>query len=171
MTLFDLNKHKTIVRQPTTVTEPDDELLDLTDSSMFDKESSSSEKRSISVSFSIVSTREYHMTLGDNPSVSVGPPVTIDWKHECEYSIRVDELEKLRDAAHGDDRKTMHELIIPRIKREKIIMGAGHSRAEIRKAEREISRINAARDKSLKTYAAWNWMKRLRVLNCLMGKR
>ena len=46
------------------------------------------------VSFSIVSIREYERILGDNPSVTTGPPIGIGWRNAPEFTLDVDEYEK-----------------------------------------------------------------------------
>jgi len=48
----------------------------------------------LSVSFSSVEIREYAIRMGDNPSVSAGPPITIEWKHFNEKIIDIDTFEK-----------------------------------------------------------------------------
>ena len=39
---------------------------------------------------------EFPMMLGDNPSVSDGPPLTIDWKHTNEHVFDIDYFEYMR---------------------------------------------------------------------------
>ena len=49
------------------------------------------------VSFSHLQVREYAITLGDNPSVSSGPPVTLDWSYDPqEKTAPVDAFEAVR---------------------------------------------------------------------------
>merc|ERR1711907_760364 len=46
-----------------------------------------------SVSFSNVQVREYDLCLGDNPSVTQGAPVSLDWSYKTEASYQLDEYE------------------------------------------------------------------------------
>ena len=52
----------------------------------------------LSVSFSDVEVRSHEMILGDNPAVTSGAPVTIDWipQGEASYKISVYEREVIR---------------------------------------------------------------------------
>lgn len=50
------------------------------------------------VSFSNVVVREFPRCLGDNPSVTDGPPLSIGWKPVAVYTKDVDDYEKQRDA-------------------------------------------------------------------------
>ena len=52
------------------------------------------------VSFASVQVREYPMILGDNPSCTSGPPVTLDWTYDAKASMSctVDEWESGRDS-------------------------------------------------------------------------
>ncbi len=51
------------------------------------------------VCFASVQVREYPMILGDNPSCTSGPPLTLDWDHNAELSCTIDEWESGRDSA------------------------------------------------------------------------
>ena len=45
------------------------------------------------VKFSSVKIREYPMIPGDNPSVSNGPPLTMDWTASKTFSVTIDRFE------------------------------------------------------------------------------
>lgn len=53
--------------------------------------------RNLSVSFADVEVRSYPIILGDNPAVSAGPPLTIDWDPSDLVACSVDEYEKDRE--------------------------------------------------------------------------
>ena len=55
----------------------------------------------LSVSFGDVEIREYNVILGDNPAVSAGPPVTIDWIPISSHMLTVDEHQEF--AVKGKD--------------------------------------------------------------------
>lgn len=85
------------------------------------------------VRFSTITIREYPITLGDNPSVSCGAPVTIAWKHEREIICAVSEYED------GRIRRTKLEILLPASMRMDLIRESGASRAEIREMQREVT--------------------------------
>jgi len=58
-----------------------------------DQESLSSPRK---ITFDKVEVRNYSRDIGDNPSVSIGVPVTLDWGYDQEESIRLTEYEKHR---------------------------------------------------------------------------
>ena len=68
------------------------------------------------VSFHKIEIREYQRTLGDNPSVSSGPPVTLDWKYNPNHHIlNVDDYEKNKKS------RSKVELVMPKSIREDIL--------------------------------------------------
>eukprot|EP00565_Helicotheca_tamesis_P009288 CAMPEP_0185734282 /NCGR_PEP_ID=MMETSP1171-20130828/22022_1 /TAXON_ID=374046 /ORGANISM="Helicotheca tamensis, Strain CCMP826" /LENGTH=229 /DNA_ID=CAMNT_0028404241 /DNA_START=44 /DNA_END=729 /DNA_ORIENTATION=- len=62
----------------------------------------------LSVSFCSVEVREYGVQLGDNPGVSAGPPLTIEWEHFNEEKIDIDAFE-----SNHTPRRTQREMAIP----------------------------------------------------------
>lgn len=71
--------------------------------------SSSKSTSQRSVSFASVDIREHPYVLGDNPSVSSGVPLTIDWQSSHSETVPLDIFEDLRK----NDRRFVHELKIP----------------------------------------------------------
>ena len=65
------------------------------------------EKKSKGVLLDLVEIREYEMFLGDNPSVSNGPPISLGWSVESSNIFTVDMYE------HSKDHQAMHELHVP----------------------------------------------------------
>lgn len=49
------------------------------------------------VSFGQIEIREYPRCLGDNPSVTVGPPISMGWKHDQAYRLDLSEYEIYRN--------------------------------------------------------------------------
>eukprot|EP00814_Leptocylindrus_danicus_P004896 CAMPEP_0116022308 /NCGR_PEP_ID=MMETSP0321-20121206/10910_1 /TAXON_ID=163516 /ORGANISM="Leptocylindrus danicus var. danicus, Strain B650" /LENGTH=258 /DNA_ID=CAMNT_0003493355 /DNA_START=96 /DNA_END=872 /DNA_ORIENTATION=- len=86
---------------------------------------------SSNVSFNKVQIREYPVTIGDNPSVSTGPPLSIGWDVQEEYHHDLDDYEDGR----GPRRETF-QMIVPRKTREDMLKHAGHSRREFASAIR-----------------------------------
>jgi len=79
------------------------------------------------VAFNTIEVREHDLTLGDNPSCSNGPPVSIKWEHNNSYKMSLDDYEDERGS-----RRDQHEMRIPREVRLHLIKKDGVSRREIR---------------------------------------
>lgn len=83
------------------------------------------------VTFDTIEIREYPRALGDNPSVTVGPPISIGWKHRQSYTLDVDQYENYKDGieipqqegstARLRRRRTSAEFQLPRNLREQIL--------------------------------------------------
>ena len=97
------------------------------------------------VSFSSIEVRGYGLALGDNPSCSRGPAITLNWDYNEEIKdLSVDEYENLRQ----NTRRSKNEMILPCILREAIIMSNGYSRLEIKESLNECKRIKKSRCKT-----------------------
>jgi hypothetical protein len=88
-------------------------------------------KRS-SIRFSTVEIRSYPMILGDNPSVTAGIPITIDWLHQDEVTCDVVDYEVTRP-----ERRARLQLLLPPAMRAQIAMDAGSSRKELHAMQRK----------------------------------
>lgn len=62
-------------------------------------------QRQDSVGFSSVIIREYDQTIGDNPSVSYGPPISLDWEYTQLECVTLEHYE-----AHRPPRRTMRQM-------------------------------------------------------------
>ena len=107
----------------------------------------SASKRSTksNISFDKVFFREFPMVLGDNPSVSEGPPVSIGWDIQAEYDYDFHEYEEQR----GERRQTF-QMVIPRKGREVLLKAAGHSKQEFASSIRQNIRIKNQRKATVK---------------------
>ena len=94
------------------------------------------------VTFYKVYIREYVQTLGDNPSVSSGPPLTLDWYYNDETKmLTIEEYEATRP-----ERRSKLQLLVPRDLREKILKAeCGVSRAQLAKTIRSVKAVQANR--------------------------
>jgi len=89
-------------------------------------------KRS-SVSFSTIEIRSYERVLGDNPSCSHGPAVSIGWQYEPDpITVQVDEFEYYR----AGDRLDGTALVLSRCEREEMLEELGYTRSAIADAVR-----------------------------------
>jgi len=94
-------------------------------------------KRSKSLRFGQVHFRNFDQTLGDHPSTSYGPPISLDWHYEDGKSVRVDAYEQERQA----NRRTMRQLMLNYYQRKNILMWQyGYSEAELKKATKQAGR-------------------------------
>eukprot|EP00980_Cylindrotheca_fusiformis_P017996 scaffold5745_cov79-Cylindrotheca_fusiformis.AAC.1 len=77
------------------------------------------------VRFSQITIREYPIIIGDNPSVMMGVPITIDWEVLEELIVSVDEYEASKPTP-----RTMVELRIPSNHRDAMLKQLGFSLAD-----------------------------------------
>eukprot|EP00980_Cylindrotheca_fusiformis_P017511 scaffold5493_cov166-Cylindrotheca_fusiformis.AAC.1 len=94
-----------------------------------------------SVRFSHVQIREYPICIGDNPSTTEGPPISLGWEYDEEKEIPVDENEQKK-------RRSLEELTLSNLKRMARLHSCGYDKAEIKKA---IMETNVERDRRQET--------------------
>ena len=97
------------------------------------------------VQFSTVTIRSYPIVIGDNPSSLAGPPLSIAWHHESEYTIGVHDYEEQRP-----ERRKGREMIIPLSMRMHKLKAAGFAQSEILQYTRP---VNIARNQRKRTEA------------------
>lgn len=85
------------------------------------------------VTFDAIEIREHDMVLGDNPSCSRGPPVSMKWEHKAEFRMSLDEFEVGREG----QRRNHQQLVLPRMDREKMLRENGVSRGEMDEVVKE----------------------------------
>jgi hypothetical protein len=100
--------------------------------------SSGCSKRS-NISFGSVSVHTHNVTLGDNPAVRKGPPLSLEWKSVKSERFNVDEYEQM---CKGRPKKALR---IPQATREALLRENGHSNDRIKRTSQEIDGIKAAR--------------------------
>ena len=107
-----------------------------------------------SVSFGTISVREYARILGDNPSASAGPPISLSWDYISFPPQKVDSYESLFSS---DDRRTKLQMLMHPNTRRKMLRDAkgygedgvgGYSNVEMKRVELEIQRVSSNRKKS-----------------------
>ena len=103
-------------------------------STVEDETAEESEAPRRSVRFSDITIRSHAMILGDNPSVSSGIPVTVDWESQDEVTCDVVEYEATRPA-----RRSRNEIVLPPTVRAQIARDAGSSRKEMQAAQRKVN--------------------------------
>lgn len=93
------------------------------------------------VSFSNISMRNYPLVLGDNPSVSYGPPTTLAWDFEETHEIELEAYEK-----HRPPRRKPREMLLNYYQRKEILTNSGHSEQEIKDAKRQAEKAKRQRN-------------------------
>merc|ERR1711915_365258 len=79
--------------------------------------------------FDTVEVRSYPRILGDNPTVSAGAPITLDWTWFRSFSCDLEKFEHKRQTSCL--RRERKELIVPRSIRKHWCLNAGSTISEI----------------------------------------
>lgn len=94
------------------------------------------------VVFDSVKIRSYSQTLGDNPSVSYGPPIQLDWDYEDDAPVPIDEYEGERRP-----RRQVRELALNYYQRcNALTYFYGVSETDIKTAQKEVEKITRERN-------------------------
>ena len=116
----------------------------ITTSMMMDGKPSTPKKHVI---FSTIEVREYGMTMGDNPCVSSGVPVTIDWTPQLSMNFNLDQFENSKPEA-----RDMRFMRIGSGKRELIASNDGYTQQEILNVIEEMKSIQLSRRELAKSF-------------------
>jgi hypothetical protein len=96
------------------------------------------------VSFGLIQVREYNRVVGDNPTVRVGPPMSIGWEFVQKQAVPVDDYEKIKRPRTSDLR------IMGSIARKSILRYEFQvSLEDIRAAEKIIQKIQRQRYRTI----------------------
>lgn len=98
-----------------------------------------------SVRFDKVEIREHGVILGDHPATRIGPPVTIDWDHQAEHSIDVDEYEK---GSESGSRRGSAQLRMPLDVRQELLKNADYSLREMIEVQRSVRKTQQSRSRT-----------------------
>jgi hypothetical protein len=98
-------------------------------------------RRATGVVFHEVCIRNYEQTIGDNPSVSYGPPISLDWGYEEVEPITLDEYEKNR----GPRRSTRQMMLNYYNRKNLLTWRCGATEDEMKAAEKEGNKIKGQR--------------------------
>lgn len=97
-----------------------------------------------SVSFSNLQIREYDVTLGDNPSCSYGPPVSLGWDYSDTEVVPLEKYERAR--SNKFPRRKPRQLVLSyNVRKYLLLKTAGYTKAELREAMEEVKRIKHER--------------------------
>mmetsp|Transcript_25549 Transcript_25549/g.38138 ORF Transcript_25549/g.38138 Transcript_25549/m.38138 type:complete len:175 (-) Transcript_25549:452-976(-) len=114
-----------------------------------DRTENSAEKR---VSFGDINLHEHDFCLGDNPSCSSGPPMTIKWQSHSTMSLSVDEFEMRKEDQALDRHGPGLIMCIPHDTRLSMLLRQGVSALEIDAVTYEISKLQDEQQKSVQRY-------------------
>lgn len=98
------------------------------------------------VIFGEITVREYPQILGNNPAVSIGVPITIDWKFQNEYIWEID----IYECARRPLRRSRRRLVISPMKRVIILLTVGYAIEEIADAIYTADQAKAQRIDSIR---------------------
>lgn len=98
------------------------------------------------VSFGCVQFREHEIILGDNPSCSEGPPVSLGWGFKDRRPMNLEKCEQARSGT----RRNKDEIYMPVAVREEMLFQRDYSRDELREVVCEICRIQNQRTETVK---------------------
>ncbi len=102
-----------------------------------------------SVRFRDVHLREYELCLGDNPSVSRGAPLSLDWGFKTDLKYSLDSFEESEHcAANLHPKENKPSLKRSSLDRLHVLKNLGYSREEIKGATYEAERIKTQRFKT-----------------------
>mmetsp|Transcript_17705 Transcript_17705/g.51530 ORF Transcript_17705/g.51530 Transcript_17705/m.51530 type:complete len:447 (-) Transcript_17705:136-1476(-) len=94
------------------------------------------------VSFSNLEIYEHEVTLGDNPSVTVGPPITLEWRPHAYESHDLEEYE----AARVDSRREKGQMQLPNsVRFFRLMKERGFTAVQIKRAVDEVQRAKKKR--------------------------
>ena len=101
-----------------------------------------------SVNFSTVEVRSYPITMGCNPAVSCGVPITIDWKYD-EETIKT---KSVTDMDPSFPHRSSESLRLSRLERSRILQKAGFTRMEMGERIYEMNQIRKRREQSIEEF-------------------
>ncbi|GKY91668.1 hypothetical protein MPSEU_000138700 [Mayamaea pseudoterrestris] len=96
-----------------------------------------------SVSFGDVAIYSHGILLGDNPSVSGGPPLTIRWAAFDKQKVSLDDYEQAKPESRPKE-----AMLLPRMIREEWLRNNGYARGEVRATILAVEKIKQQRYQS-----------------------
>jgi hypothetical protein len=90
---------------------------------------------------------EFPNMLGDNPGVSEGAPLTINWQHESREVVAIEYYEYLRQ---NRPRRRRKDLVMNSASRDTYLLGLGYRLDELIQAAEETKKIRKSRQANMK---------------------
>jgi hypothetical protein len=107
--------------------------------SSIDSERSTPSSHRKKLTFGRISVHQHHLTIGDNPSCSSGPPVSLDWKLIRSDSYNLDEYEAMAEASRGKAKR------LARSERESLLQERGYSMETLVRIAEQVDHDNVIR--------------------------
>mmetsp|Transcript_6 Transcript_6/g.7 ORF Transcript_6/g.7 Transcript_6/m.7 type:complete len:408 (-) Transcript_6:71-1294(-) len=123
----------------------DSDSLDSVEGDDASSVASSASKRSIS--FSKVEIRDYDRAVGDNPCVSSGAPLSLDWNYREAAEHDLEEYENFKESNGGG--RSRSEMQMPASVRTKVLAEFGATAVDIRRASKEATIVKRGRIKTM----------------------
>lgn len=101
------------------------------------------EEKQNRVSFGVVSVRSHSITLGDNPSCSRGPPISLDWEIDQSETMDFEEYDSILREKNSTNWLPSDVNAVRR--RHLLVLKAGVDEKDIFKAEEELLKIKKSR--------------------------
>jgi hypothetical protein len=102
------------------------------------------------VNFTGVQVRHYPRAINDNPSVTDGPPIGIDWDYDTVSNYSVDEWENSRMG----NRRSYALMLVSRDERHAMLVDAGFSEKEIAGSIRNVLKVKFKRRQTVNNLKA-----------------
>jgi hypothetical protein len=113
------------------------------------------------VNFQSVLIREYQQTIGDNPSVSYGTPISLDWDYQQHSPLPLDMYE-----ASKVSKRSLRQLFMNHYQRKNLLVHKyGHSEDEVKAAKYQTNKVRSQREMSRMmqlTFGPLIWLEEMR---------
>lgn len=111
-----------------------------------EEEEERQQQKCSNVGFASVQIREYDQTIGDNPSVSYGPPISLDWEYTQLESVTLEQYE-----AHRAPRRTLRQMCMNYYTRRNVLTYKfGYEEDEVKAASKQADK--AKRERAVTKY-------------------
>jgi hypothetical protein len=97
------------------------------------------------ISFTNLEIREYDLTIGDNPSVSYGPPVQLSWQYSEGQTRDLEDYESQKELDRSRGRRSHRVENISWAKREALLKRQGFSEDDIQAKMKEVNKMKQGR--------------------------
>lgn len=128
---------------PSTLKRSPSSILKTSSASASTSSESDSDSSSKRVGFDSVRIRSYQQTMRDNPAVSYGPPIQLDWEYEEHDGIDIDIFESERVFSR---RRTLNQLVMNYYQRKSVLSRSyGFTDEEMSKAKKSANKTKFKR--------------------------
>mmetsp|Transcript_20201 Transcript_20201/g.22896 ORF Transcript_20201/g.22896 Transcript_20201/m.22896 type:complete len:177 (+) Transcript_20201:321-851(+) len=137
--------HKSILkREKLDETQSNGTVESTSSGEVFGDEAKGTKAVPLHVKFASIQIRDYSITLGDNPSCSYGPPISLDWEYDENEAISLDQYETMRPS-----RRKMYQMhILSRHRADLLRYVAGTTDDEMQVVMHEMQTIQKMRGKT-----------------------